>query len=207
MSAAVPLRPPRLSVERLHDRFGPAPWPAHVVDDLDAIFWETAGRPPSLPADRVRFRERWLGSYLRDDAEHTFIAVEDTPHGARIRGYLVGTLATSLAVPRFGADRLFQIFAPLLTAYPAHLHINLAEATRGFGVGRDLIERFCRHAAAHGAHGVHVITGAEARNVAFYYGRAGFTECGRTALNGRDIVLLGRPLVDTAVSPETHAST
>jgi GNAT superfamily N-acetyltransferase len=188
-------------VARLWDMFGPPPWPEHVHQDMDAIFWETAGRPPRDEAARETFKQRWLTSYLALDPQDAFVALDETTTPPRVTGYLVGTLKTPLQSERFGRDALFRAFAPLLDAFPAHLHINLVEAARGFGVGRRLIETFCAHAMGHGAPGVHVITSAEARNVAFYYGRVGFVERGRTTVDGRDIVLLGRYL-DPVSSPE-----
>ena len=44
---------------------------------------------------------------------------------------------------------------PILTRYPAHLHINLRPGTRGQGIGRALVERFEAQARSAGVPGVH----------------------------------------------------
>lgn len=190
-----------MRVIRLIEAYGPPPWPASIVAGLDQIFWETAGHPPSNPADREAFRHRWLTSYLSNDADNAFISIVPShladPTASpqpTITGYVIGTLATPFENPRFAGLAYFQAFAPLLATYPAHLHINLTAAARGAGTGRALIEAFCTHARSLCIPGVHVVTGAAARNVAFYYGRVGFTERGRTTVNGRELVLLGRDL-------------
>jgi GNAT superfamily N-acetyltransferase len=183
-----------MAISRLRDAFGPPPWSRDVNQNLDAIFWETAGRPPIEVTARKAFHERWIGSYLAQDPDHAFVAIDDQAPQPGIVGYLVGTLTTPHEAPRFRDLPYFLAFAHLLDAFPAHLHINLTENARGHGTGRALIDTFCRHAARLGAPGVHVVTGAGARNVAFYYGRVGFTEQGRTTVTGRDIVLLGRRL-------------
>ena len=59
---------------------------------------------------------------------------------------------------------------------------------------RQIIEG---NASRHGAAGVHVVTGAQARNVGFYL-RNGFAPLAHTAWNGRPLVLLGRPLAPDA---------
>jgi GNAT superfamily N-acetyltransferase len=184
-----------MQVVRIAEFFGPPPWPASLLDGLDAIFWETAGRPPQGDEARAKFRHRWLTSYLATDTQHAFVALAGEGKAPiAITGYLVGTLETPLSNPRFASDGYLEAFADALHRYPAHLHINLTESARGHGVGRALIEAFCAHAANLGTRGVHVVTGAGARNVAFYYGHVGFTEQGRTQHNGRDLVLLGRTL-------------
>lgn len=44
---------------------------------------------------------------------------------------------------------------PVLTKYPAHLHINLNPGVRGRGVGRALVERFEEQAREAGVPGIH----------------------------------------------------
>ncbi|PJI93632.1 GNAT family N-acetyltransferase [Luteimicrobium subarcticum] len=49
-----------------------------------------------------------------------------------------------------------RMLVPELAAYPAHLHVDLLPAWQGKGMGRWLVERFRRAAAAEGAAAVHV---------------------------------------------------
>src|SRR5262249_62046794 len=77
--------------------------------------------------------------------------------------------------------------------FPAHLHINLAPASRSRGIGAALIEAFAAHAAAAGAAGVHVVTGKGMRNVRFYE-KCGFGVLGAAPWNGREVLFLGKEL-------------
>ena len=44
---------------------------------------------------------------------------------------------------------------PILTRYPAHLHINLRPGVRGQGIGRELVQRFENQARAAEVPGIH----------------------------------------------------
>jgi len=158
----------------------------HLVAEIDAIFFESSGTKSFADeAERTAFRERWLGRYLAREPQWAYLALA---RDGAVAGYLVGSDGES------GADGAqFHDFAPFMADYPAHLHVNLAANFRNRGIGRDLIEAFAADAARAGARGMHVITGADARNVGFYE-RAGFRIVARTAAGGRELVLLGRAL-------------
>lgn len=163
--------------------------------EIDRIFFESSGTKTFASDDaRAAFHDRWLGRYLAHDARHAFLAVVD-PGSAdeMIAGYLVGSLDDPAGAARFDDLGYFKTVAALTARYPAQLHVNLAEAWRGQGVGRALVEAFCAHARAEGAPGVHVFTGRGMRNVRFYEA-AGFAEVGAVDWNGSEIVMLGRGL-------------
>jgi GNAT superfamily N-acetyltransferase len=61
----------------------------------------------------------------------------------------------------------------LRSQYPAHLHINLDVSSRGYGIGRRLVEEFFCELRDLGVPGVHVFCGI--KPVAFYQ-RLGFQE-------------------------------
>lgn len=163
-----------------------------IVGAVEAVFFEASGRTFEPGPERDAFRERWLGRYLERWPELAFV-LRAHALNRRIAGYLVGCLDNPAESPLFADLPYFETFAPLCARYPAHLHINLAPAFRGQGAGGLLIEAFAAVARRRGAPGLHVVTGAGARNVGFY-GRAGFIEAGRTSWNGHDVVFLGRPL-------------
>jgi GNAT superfamily N-acetyltransferase len=166
-----------------------------LISELDQIFFDTSATKAFASEDvRAAFRERWLGRYLNHDAQHAFLAIVDP--GAvdeALAGYLVGSLDDPAQAPRFHDLAYFKTVADLTAQYPAQLHVNLAEAWRGQGVGRALVDAFCGHAQAAGLPGVHVFTGRGMRNVRFYES-AGFAEVGAVAWNGGEIVMLGRRL-------------
>lgn len=171
------------------------------VAELDYIFFEAARRQRFCDEkEKAIFRERWLGRYLGEDANHGFAAVE-TPPGAepsRIVAYVVGSYENPAQSERFADLDYFQAFAHECCRFPAHLHINIRSEFRAQGIGSQLLDAFCtRYArsisaqggAANGAPlaGVHVVTSAGARNVSFYY-RNGFSERARLD-TGADVLL------------------
>lgn len=148
---------------------------ARLDDAIDAIFFE-ASNTKSFENEIARsaFRERWLGRYLRDDPQFAYLAL--TPAGD-VLGYLVGSIDDPASNVR-PADAGIVAFHDLSKRYPAHLHVNMAPAFRGFGIGGRLIDAFIADARQAGAAGVHVVTSATSANVRFY-NRNGFLEVGR----------------------------
>jgi GNAT superfamily N-acetyltransferase len=162
---------------------------ANHMAQIDHIFFEASGRTFSSEAERIAFRERWLGRYLRRGTDVVLVAEAGA---AKIVGYLVGSLEDPATQPRFADISYFRgDFRDLCRAYPAHLHINLAPVVRGKGVGPRLIEAFAECAHAAGAPGMHVVTGSQARNLSFY-ARCGFEPLRSSIWNGRSVVFLGR---------------
>jgi GNAT superfamily N-acetyltransferase len=158
---------------------------------MEAIFFEAGGRVFQPGPQREEFRERWLARYLDGGSDVVLLALS----GDRaLAGYLVGALEDPASQPRFREfGYLTGAFRDLCRRYPAHLHVNLAPAFRGKGLGALLVEAFAAHARDAGATGVHVVTRADARNVRFY-SRCGFAEAGRCLWDGRELVFLARTL-------------
>lgn len=158
--------PDRVVIRRYLD----AEQTGRLDSDIDAIFFE-ASNTKSFANERERsaFRERWLGRYLRDDPQYAYLAF--APSGDLV-GYLVGAIDDPQSNGGIAA------FRDLSKRYPAHLHINMAPAYRGFGIGGSLIDAFLVDARQAGASGVHIVTSAMSANVRFY-NRNGFLEVGR----------------------------
>lgn len=162
-----------------------------ALAQLRAIFFDASNtRSFADDAAREAFFERWLGRYLAHYADVVFVAMTDT---GEVLGYVCGCMNDPAKLPRFADIALYQTFADLTLAYPAHLHVNLRADARGAGLGAQLVGRFLDAARGAGAVGAHVMTGADARNVRFY-NRCGFTERGRTGAPGQEVVFLGVPL-------------
>jgi len=169
-----------------------------LLPGLDAVFFAASGTQTfENDVARAAFRERWLGRFLSQDRQLAYVALQDTPgeliRGPTVVGYLVGALDDPAVAPRFADLEFFQTFKMHTKNFPAQLHVNLAEQVRGQGHGGRLIEAFVSDARQQEAQGVHVVTGAAARNVAFY-NRCGFEEVARTNWNDNTIVFLGRHL-------------
>ena len=92
-------------------------------------------------------------------------------------------------IPLFQAGAKYEVFADLFPAFPAHLHVNTRPDRRDRGLGARLVEAFAGECRAAGLAGLHVVTGAEARNRPFY-ARLGFTR----AVERGPLLFLGRPL-------------
>lgn len=168
---------------------------ADIVRALDAIFFE-ASNTKSFADDEHRgaFRQRWLGRYLDDMpalAHLLFDGAEASPDA--LAGYVIGDLEDPAGRSRYDDIGYFPLLAHMTAQFPAHLHINLRTDRRGKGLGSILIGRFLDDAACAGCAGVHVVTGADLRNVGFYL-RNGFAEVQRFGWKGNTLVMLGRKI-------------
>lgn len=164
---------------------------AQSLREVERIFFLTSNRTTfASAAARAEFRERWLGRYLLHDRAHAFVARDDN---GRIAGYLVGSLDDPAYADRFDDLAYFSDLADLTALYPAHLHINLDAAWRSQGIGGRLIEAFAAHAKARRARGLHVVTGAGARNIGFYR-RRGFEPLRELSWEGSQILFMARKL-------------
>jgi GNAT superfamily N-acetyltransferase len=174
-------------------RFADLEWSPALIAALDEIFFEASGTK-AFDSDEHRrsFRERWLGCYLEHKAEHAFLAIDAN---GRPAGYVIGDLDDPATTPRYADIPYVQALAVSSCRYPAHLHINLAPVHRSHGLGSRLIETFAHHAKACGSPGVHVVTSKGMRNVGFYE-RNGFLLRQEIEWAGRQLVLLGRDLLD-----------
>lgn len=159
-----------------------------LISEIDAVFFESSGTKSFADeVERMAFRERWLGRYLKREPQWAYLAIASD---GSVAGYLVGSIGDPVRIEDAAS---FQDFAPFAAGYPAHLHVNLAAGFRNRGIGHDLIAAFAADAAHAGAKGMHVVTGAGARNVGFYE-RAGFRLLARTLVGGRELVFLARKL-------------
>jgi ribosomal protein S18 acetylase RimI-like enzyme len=154
-----------------------------IMAAIDAIFFE-ASHTKTFESEAVRaaFRERWLGQYLVGAPEWAYVALAGADE--EVVGYLVGMIEQQPAC----APGPSSVPRALLAHYPAHLHVNVARGWRGAGIGARLVARFAGDVAAAGARGVHLVTGAGARNVGFYQ-RNGFQEVARIGEDGALVVL------------------
>jgi len=167
-------------IEPLGDDATPA-----TLAEIDRIFFAASLRKTFADtSEREAFKERWLGRYLVHDRAHAFVARTE---GGSVAGYLVGCVDDPARAPRFQDHAYYAEVSDLAARYPAHLHVNLDAGWRSRGIGGRLIEAFASRAVQCGAGGVHIVTGASARNVNFY------RRCGFEAL--RELNWMGSPLV------------
>jgi GNAT superfamily N-acetyltransferase len=171
--------------------YGAVAMDASIQAALDGVFFSSSHTKAfANDAARIAFRERWLGRFLDHFPDCCFVAIDTD--GSAV-GYICGSLQDPARDPRFADQPHFSHFAALTPAFPAQLHVNLAQAARGRGIGRLLIEALAAHASAAGAPGIHAISSRGARNLGFYAAN-GFTEAGSASIGGKELVFLGRSL-------------
>ena len=169
---------------------------------LEAICLEAATRTEfATDADRDAFLRLWLGHYLEMSPTLAFVAFakadaeqREPASSDRPIGYCVATDRDARSDLVFDDLTYFDAMAPQLSAYPAHLHINVAADGRGRGVGARLIGRAVQGLSERRCLGVHVVTGEGARNVGFYLDN-GFTPAAGLPWQGRKLIVLGRRLL------------
>ncbi len=160
--------------------------------EIEAIFFASAARRDFADGDARRaFRAAWLDPYRAHWPDLLWIARE--ADGA-IAGYLAGCLDSRAAQALLAARQPdYPLFADQFDRYPAHFHVNCRPDRRGRGIGAALVAAFAAQCRERGAPGLHLVTAAGARNVAFYR-RQGFDrEIARPA-GGRPLLFLGRRL-------------
>jgi GNAT superfamily N-acetyltransferase len=163
-------------------------WRELLPQAEEIFFSSSAVKSFADEAHRARFRERWFGRYLDRYPESFLVALD--ANGAAI-GYLAGCLEDPRKTPLFADLAYYGAFGPLCDTYPAHLHINVAEAARSKGVGAALIEAFAAQVARAGLPGLHLVTDQGNRNVRFYE-KNGFKVLATTLSHNIPVVFMGR---------------
>lgn len=160
------------------------------VASPDAVFFAASNTQVfESDSERAAFREFWLGQYLDAFPELACVAVDT---GGVCVGYCVIWPTSPHDCDQFTSLEYFAFAADAIDRFPAHLHINLAEAARGQGLGsRLLMVALSRLEAYHPGHGTHVFTEATARNRQFYR-RNGFDEIASVVWRDRRLVMMGR---------------
>jgi len=109
------------------------------------------------------FDWKYVGFYLSHYPKYAWLAVRDE----KVLGYVLG-------MP-FTQDPSLYMIQPHLKAfeehfksYPAHLHINCHESSRGLGVGKLLVEKLLNQLKEQGVSGLHIMTGPASDNQMFY---------------------------------------
>ena len=160
----------------------------HAVEEI--FFLSAAPRDFATPNERREFLDRWTGYYLECEPENFFLAANA---GGRIAGYLTGCVDSLGAARLYHDIPYFGLFEDYFAAYPAHFHINCHPRFRNRGIGSRLVAAYLERCARDGLPGVHVITAAAARNVAFYR-RCGFDVSVTRRWRGEDLMFLGARL-------------
>lgn len=151
-----------------------APDFAFVLEDDQGVGGYVLGTPDTAAFEDTLEREWWPPLRLQYPDPQAIPAAERTPDER-----IAHLIHHPPRAPR-----------ELLTAYPAHLHIDLLPRVQGGGRGRALMDTLLDALRAAGAPGVHLGVGARNVRAQGFYRHLGFTELGRTP----GAVTFGRPL-------------
>ncbi len=145
------------------------------------------------------FAERWVGPYERFLPGWTLRALRK----GRVAGYLTGCPDTRSLLRFAGPGSEPAAAAParlrrlVLRHYPAHLHMNVAPAFQGKGLGRRLIERYLSMLRRSGVRGVHLVCG---EGPEAFYMRKGFSLLERFRSGGVRLSAMARKLKTAAAA-------
>lgn len=158
-----------------------------TVKQIKDIFFQASSVTSfSSEESKNKFFNRWLGQYLDQFPENTFVALEENI----VLGYITGCLQTLEMWHSLDQSNL-ELWRDHYQEYPAHLHINCHADARGKGVGANLLSAFEDHCLKLGVSGLHLITLSSARNVSFYL-RNGYIEVDRQGESPDFLVFLGK---------------
>lgn len=131
--------------------------------EIQDIFFETSTKKDfSSAEEKSQFLFKYLGYYIEHYPDYVWVAKSD-----RILGYVVAATDSShkelLKIqPHLGK------FEDCFNKYPAHLHINLSSASQGLGLGSQLISKVKNQLQLANIPGLHIMTGPDSSNKAFY---------------------------------------
>lgn len=123
-------------------------------------------------------RQKWLRCDLPQAVHLSAKIARLTPPESHFLKHVTGLLR--------GPEQSFpaQLRRTIARDYPAHLHMNVEEAYRRQGLGRQLAARYFADLQRARVSGVHLYCGARPRE---FYRRIGFAELGTIRYGGTDI--------------------
>ena len=132
----------------------------------------------------------WAGWYMETAPDQTLLIRNADK---KIVGYLVGCLDSTSARRLYQRLFYYKAFAHCYREYPSHFHVNCDPDFQSVGFGGALVKRFVSNAHDSGIKGVHLVTGATAKNRSFYE-KLKFMEYDKKLIGNSSLVLLGKKL-------------
>lgn len=161
----------------------------HLLEVKEIFFESSTRKSFKDEAEKGAFFYKYVGFYLKHYPDYAFVAYAD-----RVLGYVVGAPETLEEELLLIQPHLLS-FKDYFTEYPAHLHINCHSEARGMGVGQQLVSELLKRLEASKIKGLHIMTGADARNKSFYH-RLGFTFEVIENFQGSPILFMGKSLME-----------
>lgn len=164
------------------------PFEDKYLSEVKEIFFESSTRKEFKDQnEKDSFFYKYVGYYLKHFPELAFVAVEN-----KVLGYIVAS-PLSHESELDSIQPHLKIFAKEFTEFPAHLHINCHYESRGKGVGVQLVEALEKTLVQRKIRGLHIVTGADARN-AHFYKKLGFLHESMEDFQGSRLLLMGKRL-------------
>lgn len=158
---------------------------AKDYEEVARVFFESSSvKTFASQEDKDKFQYKYLDYYRVNHPEYFFFYKEN-----EVFGYICG--AASYDQECLELHSYLAEFRAGTENFPAHLHINLTESSRGNGIGSKLVAAFEARLKEDGITGCHLITTPDARNVSFYE-RNGYQERVVRKINDIDLLLLGK---------------
>lgn len=131
---------------------------------VSEIFFESSTKKTFQDQkEREAFEWKYLGFYLSHYPEFAWIALKDQ----QVLGYAVGMPFTQDPT-LYTIQPHLKIFEEHFKNFPAHLHINCHENSRGQGIGKMLVQMLLEQMRKEGVPGLHIMTGPDSENRHFY---------------------------------------
>lgn len=170
---------------------GPAAEKGRIWAGVEKIFFESSSKKTfASPEEREAFKYKYLDWYAKKHPECFFVAFENN---SDTLGYICGVPNTQSESELAKLNPWFSIFENSFHDFPAHLHINCGESSRGHGLGSQLLNLFENHLRAREIGGVHLVTAPDARNVGFY-DKNGYKFTKTEIWKGAPLLLMGKTL-------------
>jgi ribosomal protein S18 acetylase RimI-like enzyme len=164
--------------------------PAIALAAAERIFFASSSiQTFADTAAREKFRERWFGRYIDHYPDDVLVA----SRAGDVVGYLAGCAVDMSTQPEFMHEVAPPDFVAAWPCFPAHLHVNMDATARGQGIGSLLVAHFAKSLVARDIPGVHVVTAANVRNVAFYR-RNGFQILAEATVGSAVLCMMGLAL-------------
>lgn len=155
-------------------------------EEVNRIFFESSARKTfDNEAQRDNFRYKYLDYYKETNSELFLISLR----GEDVLGYICGSRNSKKELKLYELLPHYSLFEDLFEQFPAHLHINLCDSSRGLGIGSKLIEEF----EALVSTGIHLLTSPKARNRSFYLKNNYLNEYSRS-FNNHELLFMGKVL-------------
>ena len=165
--------------------------PSTVVKRVRDIFFLTSRQGAYLAGcQKEDFFYSWAGWYMETAPEQALLIRNADK---KIVGYLVGCLDSGSARRLYQSLFYYKAFAHCYSEYPSHFHVNCDPDFQSVGFGGALVKRFVSDAHDLGIKGVHLVTGAVAKNRSFYE-KLEFREYDQKFVSNNSLVLLGKKL-------------